>query len=185
MDIFTESKEKYTKWKITNTLTELLRRKAFVQITVTELCTAANLSRGSFYRNFDDKYAILNYYFDYFCGSFSNESSDDNFRLNIERSLTFIECYRIQLKNILLGQQMDYVTYILLYESCAKQLLRLMKEKQERGTKYDVPITVLANFFASGMIYLKIMWLKGDCDVPKVVLADYMTKIAQSVNIAS
>lgn len=48
-----------TKQKLKKALTELLQEQAFDQITVTELCSRAEMSRITFYSHYPDKYALL------------------------------------------------------------------------------------------------------------------------------
>lgn len=55
-------KNSYVKKQITNALIRLLREKEFKDISVSEITTAAQVSRISFYRNYDNKDAIIKEY---------------------------------------------------------------------------------------------------------------------------
>ena len=48
-----------TKQKLRETFTQMLQTKTFDQITVTELCEAAKMSRITFYAHYNDKYDLL------------------------------------------------------------------------------------------------------------------------------
>ena len=48
-----------TKQKLRDTFIEMLQTKTFDQITVTELCDAAKMSRITFYAHYNDKYDLL------------------------------------------------------------------------------------------------------------------------------
>ena len=51
----------------------LLQKKAFQQITVTEICKEANVGRKTFYRNFEVKEDIIAYQVDKLCALYQEE----------------------------------------------------------------------------------------------------------------
>ncbi len=51
-----------------NALFGLMMTKPFEKITLTDICKIAMIPRSTFYRHFEDKYALLHYCFDFFCG---------------------------------------------------------------------------------------------------------------------
>lgn len=53
---------KSQKWLV-EALFQLMQKKHFEEITISELCRKANLDRRTFYRNFKDKNDVLLYYF--------------------------------------------------------------------------------------------------------------------------
>ncbi len=55
-------KNSYVKTQITNTLLELLKEKELKDISISEITTAAHVSRISFYRNFNNKDNIIKEY---------------------------------------------------------------------------------------------------------------------------
>lgn len=54
--------EQTKKWLV-DALFELMKNKSYSEISVTEICKKAQLSRKTFYRRFASKDAILDYYF--------------------------------------------------------------------------------------------------------------------------
>ena len=52
---------------ITDALFSLMKRKPFQQITVTEICEEANLGRKTFYRNFDLREDVIDFWLDLRC----------------------------------------------------------------------------------------------------------------------
>lgn len=50
---------KNTRQKIYNISIDLMKKKGFNNITIAEICSAANVSIGSFYNYFESKYSIL------------------------------------------------------------------------------------------------------------------------------
>ncbi|GIP45461.1 transcriptional regulator [Paenibacillus sp. J45TS6] len=55
-------KNTYVKNQITNTLLDLLKTKELKSITISDLTSAAQVSRVSFYRNYDEKETVLKEY---------------------------------------------------------------------------------------------------------------------------
>ena len=52
---------------IADALFSLMKRKPFQQITVTEICEEANLGRKTFYRNFDLREDVIDFWLDLRC----------------------------------------------------------------------------------------------------------------------
>ena len=74
------------KSRIFDALDELVAQKSFDKVSVTEICTAANVSRATFYRHFSDKYSIPQWYMDLAYSQGTNE---------IGRTLSWREGYYI------------------------------------------------------------------------------------------
>ena len=50
--------------QLTASLIDLLSKKSFEELSVSEICEAANVHRATFYKHFNDKFEFLNYCFD-------------------------------------------------------------------------------------------------------------------------
>ena len=60
-----------------NSMVELMKEYSFEEITVARILEKSTLSRSTFYRNFRDKYDLLNYYYKSgVVGIFENEHYD-------------------------------------------------------------------------------------------------------------
>ena len=57
-------RESATKKVLAESLKELMLRRDFTDITVTDLCTAAEINRRTFYRHFTDKYQLVTWIYD-------------------------------------------------------------------------------------------------------------------------
>lgn len=55
----TDRRTKYTRMTIRNSLLELLKKKSFEKITVTEICKISDLNRGTFYLHYYDMLDVL------------------------------------------------------------------------------------------------------------------------------
>ena len=56
-----------TKLTIANALLNLLKTQPLNKITVTQITKESNLTRQTFYRNFEDKEDLVNWYFEKLC----------------------------------------------------------------------------------------------------------------------
>ena len=57
-------RESATKKVLAESLKDLMLRRDFTDITVTDLCTAAEINRRTFYRHFTDKYQLVTWIYD-------------------------------------------------------------------------------------------------------------------------
>ena len=57
-------RESATKKVLAESLKELMLRRDFADITVTDLCAAAEVNRRTFYRHFTDKYQLVTWIYD-------------------------------------------------------------------------------------------------------------------------
>lgn len=85
--------------KIYNIAIELITKNGFDNITVAEICTAADVSIGSFYNHFKSKYDILNEIFkladDYFLNIVAPKLNEDNTKDNIIKFFYYYAQYSI------------------------------------------------------------------------------------------
>ena len=52
-----------TRFRLARAMEELMHTRTLESITVTELCARCGVTRQTFYRNFLDKYDLVNWYF--------------------------------------------------------------------------------------------------------------------------
>lgn len=52
------------KYKLANAMNECMVSSPVEKITVKEICDTCGVTRQTFYRNFQDKYDLINWYFD-------------------------------------------------------------------------------------------------------------------------
>lgn len=55
----------YSLDSLSDSLYDLLRKKSFNDISITELCQNCNITRKTFYRNCDDLYDLIDYSIDH------------------------------------------------------------------------------------------------------------------------
>ena len=71
---------------LTEALFSLLKRKAFSEITVTDLITEAHVARISYYRNFSSKEAIVESYIDFIYRSLATDTNIPAFSMADSRT---------------------------------------------------------------------------------------------------
>lgn len=88
------------KEKLLIAIEQLLYKKPLDDISVTEIITAAQICRKTFYRNFTDKYDLADYYFMlFFDESFGKIICGENFDVALLRYLEICESKATILKN--------------------------------------------------------------------------------------
>ncbi len=81
-----------TKQKLALSLKELMQTASLEKITVTKIVAHCNLTRQTFYRNFEDKYALVNWYFEQSVHTaFSVMNHQKTLRQALENKFCFIQ----------------------------------------------------------------------------------------------
>ncbi len=81
-----------TKLTIANALLILLKTQPLNKITVTQITKEANLTRQTFYRNFEDKEDLVNWYFEKLClESLERNGGSNHFKKALIKKFTFIQ----------------------------------------------------------------------------------------------
>jgi len=149
-----------TKWKLAKALKECMRTTAVENITVKQIVEMGGVSRQTFYRNFMDKYDLINWYFDRLLErSFEEMGDGETIRQGLikkftyirEESLFFTTAFRVDEQNNL--KEHDF---IMIYEFYC----RLIREKT--GQVPDQMTRKLLEMYCRASIYMTVQWaLKG------------------------
>lgn len=106
-----EARNTYVIEHITDAFLELLKEKSMEEISISELCSRANIGRASFYRNFESKEGILRRYIHKLFKEWADEADKkENRPLNKFLGLLFahIEKYR-DFYSLLYGRGLTYL----------------------------------------------------------------------------
>ncbi|MFV0393506.1 MAG: TetR/AcrR family transcriptional regulator, partial [Coprobacillaceae bacterium] len=90
------SENKIVKDSLTESLLLLMETKEYSQISITDIAKKAGVSRMAYYRNFDNKEDILEYYFDRSCYELY---ASTNFSINepfVKSALQYIYTFFIE-----------------------------------------------------------------------------------------
>jgi len=79
------------KWRIFHTLSKLIENSDLEHISTKEICEASGISRQTFYRNFQDKYAVVKWHFDLMAERSLKQAG---------RTLTWQEAHKLLFSNL-------------------------------------------------------------------------------------
>ena len=149
-----------TKMIIVSALKKLSLKKPIEKITVSDITAESGLSRQTFYRQFEDKYALLNWYFDMILkesfnqmgeGKTLKECLDKKFKYIDEERVFFKEAFRLDDMNSL--KEHDFR---LIYEF---YLNRIYEKTHE---EVDDNIRFLLEMYCNGSVFMTSKWLMND-----------------------
>ena len=127
-----------TKLTIANALLILLKTQPLNKITVTQITKEANLTRQTFYRNFEDKEDLVNWYFEKLCLDSFKEMADQT---------TLKEAFKEDDYNSLTNYD-----YRCIYD--------FYKKKIETKTTIDSQLDFLLQMYCHGSIEMTKSWVE-------------------------
>lgn len=140
---------------IEDALFELMNKKSYSQITVSEIVKKADVSRRTFYRLYQEKDEILRRYFHGLCQEYC-ESTPELDHYNIEQIAREYFSFWYQHKNFLLLMHRAGMDTMLYHELCCTSINVIksrIKKQNIRGLEY------FADYSAGGFILLLQHWI--------------------------
>ena len=160
------------KQRLAEAMKECMRSTSVENITVKQIVETAGVSRQTFYRNFMDKYDLINWYFDRLLEQSFQEMGDGEtireglikkFTYIREERLFFITAFRVDEQNNL--KEHDF---IMIYEFYC----RLIREKVEEVP--DAMTRKLLEMYCRSSIYMTVQWVLKGMKESEEELADLM-----------
>ena len=105
------------RYKLANAMKECMRTAPVEKITVKEIVETCGLTRQTFYRNFQDKYDLINWYFDKIFQEFYTKQIESRTGRKISTELQF------ELEMYCLGSVYMTVQWVLGYRKCTPEEL--------------------------------------------------------------
>ena len=137
-----------TKLTIANALLILLKTQPLNKITVTQITKEANLTRQTFYRNFEDKEDLVNWYFEKLClDSFKEMADQTTLKKALIKKFTFI-----QSQNTFFKEAFKEDDYRCIYD--------FYKKKIETKTTIDSQLDFLLQMYCHGSIEMTKSWVE-------------------------
>lgn len=163
------NKTNRTRHTIMTVFIEKLSQQHFTEITVEELSQAAKISRSSFYRYFEDKYAVINQIEDDIIehiDSYSEkrrQQAKDNIILTINQTSSLLESLQEykQAIHVLLGENGDPYFEIKLRRQISKRLF----DHQTVSVKDSPRSHLIKEYQASIMIDTFKYWSSESCEM--------------------
>lgn len=152
-------------------LIKLMKRKLFVDISVSELCEEAGVSRMTYYRSYSSKEDILKQHLEVCFERFMCELRDRTNMSFYEIAVTFFEFWENEEKEFLaalIDSGLSTNLMDLFYE-----YLDVIYESMELGETVE---SFVKSFLAGGLYKLLIDWIKSDSNTPIQEMAEFLAK---------
>lgn len=159
-DTVTEiSRQEKTKYKLAASMKECMKTQPLDKITVKNIAEGCGVTRQTFYRNFLDKYDLINWYFDKLVlqcfeqigiGRTVGESLTQKFEFIVKEKAFFIEAFRSDDRNSL--KEHDFELILQFYTG-------LLAGKDKRALNRDLHF--LLEMYCQGSVYMTVKWVLG------------------------
>ena len=161
-------KQEKTKYKLAAAMKECMKTTPVDRITVTSIVKGVGVTRQTFYRNFLDKYDLINWYFDKLVlqsfeqigmGHTVGESLTQKFEFIVNEKVFFTEAFRSDDRNSL--KEHDFELILQFYKDLiARRTSRPLGEE----------LQFLLEMYCQGSVYMTVKWiLTGMKDTPEAM----------------
>ncbi len=166
-------------------LEELMGEKPYEKITVSEICERSTVRRGTFYKHFDDKDALLRYYLNTFTLRFLEGAGGSEHVRDLapyathmhRRFLTDVEQppairHHIARPNVPVG-----VLDMIVAQVADGIITRIDQAQAEGCADPEIPAWFLGTFYSYGMVHMMRSWLIDRQGLTKEDLERFCTTI--------
>ena len=164
------NKQEKTRYKLAASMKECMKSAPVDKITVKEILEGGGVTRQTFYRNFLDKYDLINWYFDKLVlqsfeqigmGHTVGESLTQKFEFIVNEKVFFTEAFRSDDRNSL--KEHDFELILQFYTD-------LLARKDSRAL--DQELHFLLEMYCQGSVYMTVKWVLGGMkDSPQAMSA--------------
>ena len=147
------------KYRLANAMKECMRRSPVEKITVREIAEECGTTRQTFYRNFQDKYDLINWYFDKILQeSFEHMGEGRTVHEGLVNKFHYIEdeklFFRAAFKNDAQNSLREHDFHL---------ILKFYTERIEgkTGRKMSDHLRFLLEMYCQGSIYMTVQWVLG------------------------
>jgi AcrR family transcriptional regulator len=175
-------KSRYTKMVIRESLTNLMKEKSILSVSVKDICDLADISRSTFYDHYKDQYDLLKQiedetlaYFEDMLNKYKDKLTKKETTQMLEEMLTYIANNGNTIQ-VLLSENGDigFQKKLLYHFVMHNQVTKYFSEKQDEETQSYYSV-----FLIHGAIGLIQHWLKHSMAMPVPQLAKIMMKWAE------
>lgn len=171
-----------TKMLLANTLKDLLEKKSFSKVTVTEIITLSKVNRNTFYYHFEDIYDLLRWLLEQEAINIVKDyDSKDEIDMAINFTLSYIEKNRSFLKNILfsVGEKDLRRFFSKDFREIIGNFIKI--DEEELGIKIDDQYrNVLTMYFTEAIAGLLIESLNKKYEISNAKISSYIKTISTS-----
>ena len=160
------------KYKLAEAMKICMKTTSVENITVKQIVDVCGVSRQSFYRNFIDKYDLINWYFDRLLEqSFKEMGQGETVREGLIKKFAYIKQERLFFTAGFKGDEQNNLKehdFIMIYEFYC----RLIREKVEEVP--DAMTRKLLEMYCRSSIYMTVQWVLKGMKESEEELADLM-----------
>jgi len=160
------------KYRLAEAMKTCMKTTAPENITVTQIVEVCGVSRQSFYRNFIDKYDLVNWYFDRLLEqSFKEMGKGETIRDGLIKKFRYIKKERLFFTAGFKGDEQNNLKehdFFMIYEFYCT----LLREKT--GTPPDRHTRKLLEMYCQASVYMTVQWLMKGMKESEEELADLM-----------
>lgn len=168
-----ETNEK-TKNKLAASVKELMQKTPLDKITVKDIVANCNMTRQTFYRNFKDKYDLVNWHFERLAQkSFKQMGISLTLLEGLTKKFNFIKEEKCFFTQAFSSQ--DYnslVTYD--YESILEFYSEIIRHKTQAPLEKDIEF--LLQMYCKGSIFMTVEWVRKDMPIPSEEIAQLLVE---------
>ena len=163
-----------TKYRLAQALRQCMRTSSIDDITVRQIVERCGLTRQTFYRNFTDKYDLVNWYFDKLLHqSFEQMGSGRTILEGLERKFEYIQEERIFFTSAFRSDDHNS-----LKEHDFELILQFYTDLIQKKTHQppDENTQFLLEMYCRGSIYMTVKWVLGGMPQPPAWLAHQLVR---------
>lgn len=160
---------------ITQALFALVQKKALEEITISELCKKADVSRRTFYRNFEDKQDIVQTYFAILQQEYLSLIKDMTQTDFQSFSLSYFHFWskHMEFLKAVKKDQLLYTTFVEMLNTFIPTLYPSHLDKLH----YDI------YFIIGGLHHVLLIWIQSDCkDTPQQIVSNISVMFDTSIS---
>lgn len=157
----TEKKQNRTTKLLSQILFDMLETTDFSKITVNDICINANVSRGTFYLYFEDKYDLLKFSIKELGKIILERAEHVELESIFKSIIEILYEKRNIMMNLILGDKNNELNDMLSNASITN-CMHDMEELSKQGYTLNAPPIVIANLVAGGSSYLIVWWIKSN-----------------------
>ena len=155
----TKSNER-TKYELADAMKHCMKTAPVEKITVKEIVEACGVTRQTFYRNFQDKYDLINWYFDkILLESFEHMGEGKSVYEGLVNKFTYIQEEKLFFKAAFKND-----TQNCLRDHDFQLILRFYENQIQEKTKQPIPenLHFQLEMYCQGSVYMTTQWVLGD-----------------------
>ena len=148
-----------TKYRFAHAMLEVMKKEPLDKITVKDIAKEADMTRQTFYRNFQDKYDLVNWYFDVLAQkSFKQMGISCTLKEGLIKKFSFIKEERLFFTEAFLHDNQNS-----LFNYDYECILQFYKDIIEKKLQHpiDEELFFLLRMYCRGSIYMTVEWVRN------------------------